>query len=103
MNLGMSTNFGKVDLEHLPFPVHMRVDYIRVYQPKNSINIGCDPTNFPTADYIDTSVHLIFLRPRLTTQPFYSYKVVYTNPNITTWEQAGQSWPKNKLKNGGSC
>jgi hypothetical protein len=56
MNLGMSTNFGPVDLEHLPFPTHMRVDYIRVYQPSNARNIGCDPKDFPTADYINTYV-----------------------------------------------
>lgn len=54
MNLGMSTNFGTVDLEHIPFPVHMSIDYIRVYQPKNAKNIGCDPPDFPTADYINT-------------------------------------------------
>jgi beta-glucanase (GH16 family) len=53
MNLGMSTNFGPVDLEHLPFPAHMRVDYIRVYQPEDEINLGCDPKDFPTAQYIN--------------------------------------------------
>jgi len=52
----MSTNFGPVDLADLPFPVHMRVDYIRVYQPTNARNIGCDPEDFPTADYINTYV-----------------------------------------------
>ncbi len=31
----------------------MRIDWIRVYQPSDSINIGCDPTDFPTAAYID--------------------------------------------------
>jgi hypothetical protein len=49
----MSRNFGHVDLEHLVFPSIMRVDWIRVYQPKNAINIGCDPKNFPTATYIN--------------------------------------------------
>lgn len=52
----MSTNFGPIDLDHLPFPVHMRVDYIRVYQPKDNKNIGCDPKDFPTAQYINTYV-----------------------------------------------
>ncbi len=28
-NLGMSTNFGTVDLEHLQFPAVMLIDYIR--------------------------------------------------------------------------
>ena len=53
-NLGMSRGFGPVDLANLPFPVHMRIDYIRVYQPRDAINIGCDPKDFPTAQYIET-------------------------------------------------
>ena len=53
MNLGMSENFGVVDLEHLTFPTTMRVDWIRVYQPKDAINIGCDPKDFPTEAYIN--------------------------------------------------
>jgi len=56
LNLGMSTNFGVVDLEHLTFPTTMRVDYIRVYQPTGSINIGCDPVDFPTQAYINKYV-----------------------------------------------
>lgn len=52
-NLGMSTNFGTVDLEHLTFPTTMHIDWIRVYQPKGAINIGCDPEAFPTAAYIN--------------------------------------------------
>lgn len=80
MNLGMSTNFGTVDLAHLPFPAHMRVDYIRVYQPPNSRNIGCDPRDFPTADYINT------------------YIEAYTNPNLTTWtNDYNQPFPKNSF------
>lgn len=79
-NLGMSTNFGDVDLEHLTFPAIMRVDYIRVYQPKNAINIGCDPDDFPTAAYIN------------------QYIEAYTNPNLTTWvDDFKQPFPKNKL------
>ncbi len=31
-NLGMSTNFGDVDLDHLTFPAIMSIDWIRVYQ-----------------------------------------------------------------------
>ncbi|KAH7887543.1 glycoside hydrolase family 16 protein [Phlebopus sp. FC_14] len=80
INLGMSTNFGEVDLDHLPFPCHLRVDYIRVYQPSNARNIGCDPKDYPTADYINT------------------YLEAYTNPNLTTWKvDYGQSFPKNSF------
>ena len=56
VNLGMSRNFGDVDLEHLTFPTTMYVDWVRVYQPSDSINIGCDPPDFPTRDYINTYV-----------------------------------------------
>lgn len=49
----MSENFGDVDLENLIFPTKMKVDWIRVYQPQDAINIGCDPKEFPTQAYID--------------------------------------------------
>lgn len=55
-NLGMSFNFGDVDLEHIPFPVHMYIDYIRVYQNPDQKNIGCNPKDFPTEEYINTYV-----------------------------------------------
>ncbi|KAJ7267489.1 glycoside hydrolase family 16 protein [Mycena rebaudengoi] len=79
-NLGMSNNFGFVDLEHLTFPTVMRVDYIRVYQYPDAVNIGCDPPDFPTAAYINT------------------YSEAYTNPLLTTWvDDYGQTIPKNNL------
>ncbi|KAI0695120.1 glycoside hydrolase family 16 protein [Cytidiella melzeri] len=53
VNLGMSRNFGFVDLEHLTFPATMKVDWIRVYQSPDSKNVGCDPIDFPTAAYIN--------------------------------------------------
>ncbi|KAG6821511.1 hypothetical protein H0H93_000020 [Arthromyces matolae] len=53
VNLGMSRNFGHIDFNHLTFPNHLRIDYIRVYQPVHAINIGCDPPNFPTMNYIE--------------------------------------------------
>ncbi|THU76916.1 glycoside hydrolase family 16 protein [Dendrothele bispora CBS 962.96] len=81
MNLGMSRNFGPVDLAHLQFPAHMYVDWIRVYQDSDNINIGCDPKDFPTADYINTL-----------------YIEAYTNPNLTTWvDDYGQPFPKNSF------
>lgn len=80
MNLGQSENFGKVDIAHIPYPVTMRVDYIRVYQPKDAINYGCDPQDFPTAAYIQ------------------QYLPAYMDPNLTTWtNDFGQPFPKNKF------
>ena len=80
MNLGISKKFGAVDFEHLRFPSTMRVDYIRVYQPSNAVNIGCDPKDYPTAAYIE------------------QYLEAYSNPNLTTWSgDYKQPWPKNSF------
>ncbi|KAK1230580.1 hypothetical protein PQX77_006317 [Marasmius sp. AFHP31] len=78
-NVGMSHNFGDVDFENLIFPAHMYVDYIRVYQHPDHINIGCDPKEFPTQAYIEEHME------------------AYTQPNLTTWDQYGRQWPKNQL------
>jgi len=83
-NLGFSENFGAIDFEHLVFPTTMSIDYIRVYQPKYAHNIGCDPSDFPTATYIDT------------------YADAYSNPNLTLWGEPSynQTEPKNRLDGG---
>ncbi|KAF7303707.1 GH16 domain-containing protein [Mycena indigotica] len=67
VNLGFSHSFSWIDFDKLIFPATMRVDWIRVYQPQDKINIGCDPAERPTAAYINT------------------YLEAYTNPNLTTW------------------
>ncbi|KAJ3550293.1 hypothetical protein NMY22_g568 [Coprinellus aureogranulatus] len=78
INLGMSENFGGVDFDHLTFPATMRVDWIRVYQSGNTINVGCNPKEFPTEDYIKDNL------------------AAYMNPNLTTWtDDYGQPFPKN--------
>ncbi|KIY63440.1 glycoside hydrolase family 16 protein [Cylindrobasidium torrendii FP15055 ss-10] len=82
-NLGMSYNFGTVDLENIKFPAIMLIDYIRVYQDPNNINIGCDPDGFPTASYIK------------------KHQEAYNNPNLTTWvDDYKQTIPKNSLVDG---
>ena len=55
-NLGISEGFGDIDFQNLTFPSTMQIDYIRVYQRKDSINIGCDPKDYPTSAYISTYV-----------------------------------------------
>lgn len=83
-NLGISENFGTVDFDTLTFPTTLRVDYVRVYQRSDSINIGCDPEDFPTAAYIE------------------KYQEAYTNPNLTTWRNDyGQPFPNNSFA--GEC
>jgi beta-glucanase (GH16 family) len=79
-NLGMSTNFGTVDFKHLVFPTVLRIDWIRVYQPANALNYGCEPKDFPTNAYIN------------------QYIKAYTNPNLTTWrDDFKQPFPKNSF------
>ncbi|KAJ3735969.1 glycoside hydrolase family 16 protein [Lentinula guzmanii] len=82
-NLGMSSSFSFLDLENLVFPAIMRVDWIRVYQPPNAINIGCDPAAYPTMDYIEAN------------------SIAYNNPNLTTWQSSisgyNKTFPKNSL------
>lgn len=79
-NLGFSINFGGIDFENIQLPATMLIDYVRVYQPANAKNIGCDPPDYPTADYIN------------------KYMEAYTNFNITTWAQFNQTNPKNRLR-----
>ncbi|CCE78074.1 Piso0_000687 [Millerozyma farinosa CBS 7064] len=79
MNLGLSTSWVYIDWPALHFPSHLRVDYIRVYQPEKNVSITCDPTDYPTYDYIE------------------SHLDAYQNPNYTSWTDAGYKWPKNKL------
>ncbi|KAI0311695.1 glycoside hydrolase family 16 protein [Amylostereum chailletii] len=78
-NFGMSDSFVKIDYDHLTFPAKMRIDYVRVYQPSNAINVGCDPEDFPTKAYID------------------AHPEAYWNAQLTTWEQYGGQSPKNSL------
>ncbi|CCK68455.1 beta-glucan synthesis-associated protein KRE6 KNAG_0A08020 [Huiozyma naganishii CBS 8797] len=83
LNLGISNNWAYIDWRSIFFPVTMSIDYVRVYQPSDAVSITCDPVDFPTYDYIE------------------SHKVIYQNPNITKFELAGFSMPKNILT--GNC
>jgi len=53
-NLGLSPSFGDLNLEAVEIPAVLSIDWIRVYQPANAVNIGCDPKDFPTSKYIET-------------------------------------------------
>ncbi|SCV04553.1 LAME_0H19350g1_1 [Lachancea meyersii CBS 8951] len=83
LNLGLSTNWAYIDFNSIFFPVTMSIDYVRIYQPSDAININCDPDDYPTYDYIQDHLN------------------AYTNPNLTTWEAAGYTFPKNILT--GNC
>ncbi|KAJ7114369.1 beta-glucan synthesis-associated [Mycena epipterygia] len=80
MNLGLSESFGAIDFEHLTFPAVMRVDWVRVYQDPDNVQLGCSPAAYPTAEYIS------------------EYMEAYTNANLTTWvDDFHQGIPKNRL------
>ncbi len=85
LNLAISSGFGAIDWANLQFPGKMLIDYVRVYQPQGQVNIGCDPDDFPTQNYINKHIE------------------AYTNPNLTIWggteAQGGyqQNWPRNRL------
>ncbi|KAK9704133.1 beta-glucan synthesis-associated protein [Basidiobolus ranarum] len=84
MNLAISTSFTEnIQWDKLVFPSIMRIDYVRLYQHPERINIGCNPPDFPTAKYINKHWN------------------AYSNPNLTTWSQAGYSAPPYSLS--GTC
>jgi len=86
-NLGMSPNWQTIDLTTMTFPAEMLIDYVRVYQREGSVNIGCNPQDHPTEDYIS------------------NHYEAYTNPQLLTWTTgpagANYSFPKNELFNNG--
>ena len=79
LNLGISNNWAYIDWNSIHFPVSFHIDYVRIYQPEDQINVGCDPEDYPTYDYIQQHLNL------------------YSNPNITSFEDGGYSFPKNSL------
>ena len=83
MNLGISNNWAYIDWRMIFFPVTMSIDYVRLYQPPSAESITCDPEGYPTYDYIQNHLN------------------VYSNANLTSWEAAGYSYPKNILT--GNC
>ncbi|KAF8194222.1 beta-glucan synthesis-associated protein [Pholiota molesta] len=83
LNLGMAIDFQPPDFKHLVFPAEMLVDYVRVYQRRGIKNgVGCNPPNYPTTDYINKHMN------------------AYTNPNLTTWAQANNTFPRNSMFDG---
>lgn len=82
MNAGISNSWVFINWMELVFPAIMEIDYVRIYQPKGQTQLTCDPEDFPTLQYINDHIN------------------AYTNPNLTSWEQAGYRFPANSLMNG---
>ena len=78
----------------------MKIDYVRVYQRKGQTNTGCNPKDYPTADYIKN--HLQAYTGAFCVSFFF---VIFLGTdggctldvNMTTWQ-----WekPKNSLVSG---
>ncbi|KAK9453198.1 beta-glucan synthesis-associated [Dipodascopsis uninucleata] len=82
LNLGISQSWTYIDWPTVRFPNYLRVDYVRIYQYEGSESITCDPSGYPTTDYIS------------------AHTKAYYNANMTSWEMAGYTRPKNKLMDG---
>lgn len=110
LNLGMSEGFGHIDWDEMEFSYRMSIDWVRVYQPEDQQNVGCDPPDYPTkvrggkrkneCPFAD-GVH------RCSKDYIQRHLEAYTNANLTLWgssrEQGGygQVWPRNSLQPGG--
>ncbi|KAL3418391.1 hypothetical protein PVAG01_10107 [Phlyctema vagabunda] len=79
LNLGISNSWTWILWEGLKFPATMHIDYVRIYQRPGQESVTCDPPGYPTTEYIK------------------NHPEAYNNPNKTTWNETGYSWPKNKL------
>lgn len=79
----MSPGFQPINFAELIFPTKYLIDYVRVYQRKDRVNVGCSPKNMPTHDYIQDHIN------------------AYTNPNLTLWEDAGYAFPRSSMDEGG--
>lgn len=79
LNLGISNSWTYIDWNGLTWPSTMHIDYVRIYQPSDAISVTCDPSDYPTYDYIQ------------------DHPAAYEDYNATTWAQAGYAFPPNKL------
>ena len=75
-------------------PSVMSIDYIRIYQPKNAVNIGCDPNDFPTRAYVDTFVIMLWWSLRLTEWSFLDTWTCTQTPIIRLGNNMDNHGPK---------
>lgn len=79
INLGISNSWAYIQWNDLYWPSIMRIDYVRVYQPSSSVSVTCDPSDYPTYDYIEDHYN------------------AYADANLTSWAMAGYAFPPNEL------
>ena len=75
----VADGWAYIDWAAINFPCHMRVSYVRIYQPPKAISMTCDPSDYPTTQYINDHLN------------------AYMNVNLTSWSMAGYEFPRNKL------
>lgn len=93
-------NWQTIDETTLLFPAEMLIDYVRVYQRKDEVNVGCDPKDYPTADYIAS--HIDAYRGEFCRLEEREKKLMcwtFVDRNMTEWPYAK---PRNSLYDG-SC
>lgn len=78
-NLGLLHLWNYIDWARLQFPVHLDMDYVRVYQREGHELVTCDPKHHPTTQYIKRHWR------------------AYYDTNLTRWEDAGYVRPRNRL------
>ena len=83
LNLGFSASWTGINFGELVFPTTMYVDYVRWYQPSDSVTVTCDPPGYETTEYIRT------------------HPSAFNNINLTSWDETGYGWPKHNLN--GDC
>ena len=59
-----------------------KIDYVRIYQPKDQINVGCNPPDYPTEDYIQTFIEA-YTKYGLVTRCRYNLLIVFSL--VPTW------------------
>ncbi|KAI5968005.1 hypothetical protein CANMA_002773 [Candida margitis] len=80
-NMGLSKIWNpKLQIDKLQFPAKFYIDYIRVYQPLDAMDLTCDPEGFPTSSYIESHLN------------------AYLDWELDTWSDAGYQFPQNSLE-----
>lgn len=52
----LTANWQTINTDSMMFPSEFLIDYVRVYQRKDQQNVGCNPPDFPTSDYIQNHI-----------------------------------------------
>ncbi|ESK85956.1 glycoside hydrolase family 16 protein [Moniliophthora roreri MCA 2997] len=82
LNMGISNGWTQIRYETLQFPAEMKIDYVRIYQRRGHTNVGCDPPDYPTTQYIQDHLDQ------------------YMNRDLTAFNYTKYPKPNNRLYDG---